>query len=304
MVRVRIPATTANLGPGFDVLGMALSLYNYIDMDFAVSGTDPAIEIVGEGKDKIPKDKENIVYQIAHKVFDKAGFSLQSTQSLKIKLENNIPAARGLGSSAAALVGGAVAANALIGNPLSEQELITMASDMEGHPDNVVPAMAGGITLCCQDDGEVLFRKINPPLELKAVAVVPSFELSTSAAREALPETVPLKDAVFNLGRLSLMLYGLQTGDMDLVKDTMKDRLHQPYRLPLVPGMNDVFEAALEKGAAGVALSGAGPTVLALGTPRNAASIGQAMEEAFAHYGIESCKKILNPESTGAIILV
>lgn len=299
MVRIRVPATTANLGPGFDVLGMALSLYNYIEMDIVSSGL--AIEIVGEGKGSIPEDTRNIVYQIALKVFDRAGFQ---HRGLRIKLENNIPAARGLGSSAAALVGGAVAANALSGNRLTEEQLIAIASDMEGHPDNVVPAMAGGITLCCQTEKEIVYRKIEPPEGLIGIAVVPSFELSTRAAREALPELVPLKDAVFNLGRLSLMLYGFQSGDMDLVKDTMGDRLHQPYRLPLVPGMDKVFEAALETGAAGVALSGAGPTVLALGHSNNAREIGEAMQRSFSKHGIDSGIKILNPEDTGAIILV
>ena len=301
MVRVKVPATTANLGPGFDVLGMALKLYNYVEMDLLPSCSDLVIEVSGEGKDTIPVSTENIVYQIALKVFTKAGFKING---LSIKLENNIPTARGLGSSAAALVGGAVAANALSGSCLSISELIDIASEIEGHPDNVVPAMLGGITLCCGVNGKTIYRKIEPPTEIVGIAVVPSFELSTKAAREALPQMVPLRDAVFNLGNLSLLLYAFQECDLQLIKEAMGDRLHQPYRLPLVPGMDKVFEAAVDNGAFGVALSGAGPTVLALGDEACCEKIGYSMQEAFFINGIESTVKFLAPDPTGAEILV
>ncbi|MGI6555246.1 MAG: homoserine kinase [Bacillota bacterium] len=298
MVRVKVPATTANLGPGFDVLGMALKLYNYIEMELAGSGLE--IEIFGEGEENIPVSTDNIVYRAAQKVFSRAGFK---ANGLRIRLENNIPAARGLGSSAAALVGGALAANALSGGHLSLSQLIDIASEIEGHPDNVVPAMAGGITLCCQLDGKITYRKIEPPEKLKGIAVIPSFELSTRAARESLPEMVPLGDAVFNMGRLSLLIYAFQKGDMDLVKEAMDDRLHQPYRLPLIPGMDRVFEAARENGAAGVALSGSGPTVIAFDSGELAAKIGLSMQEAFQERGIESTVKILEPDIDGAVIV-
>lgn len=299
MVRVRIPATTANLGPGFDVLGMALKLYNYVEMDLLDSGLE--IEILGEGRDSIPTSPENIVYKIARRVFRKTGFK---AGGLRIRLENNIPAARGLGSSAAALVGGAVAANAMSGGKMTLPELIDIASEIEGHPDNVVPAMTGGITLCCRIDEKITYRRIEPPQNIAGIAVIPSFELSTKAAREALPEMVPMKDAVFNLGRLSLLVYALQAGDMELVRRAMDDCLHHPYRLPLVPGMDQVFEAGLENGAAGVALSGAGPTVIALGDNRLSEKIGLAMQQAFLRHSIESTIKVLEPETTGATILV
>ena len=298
MVRVRVPATTANLGPGFDVLGMALKLYNFVEMDLLAAGLE--IEISGEGADHIPASSENIVYKIAQRVFSKAAFK---AEGLHIKLENNIPIARGLGSSAAALVGGAVAANALSGSHLTMSELIDLASEMEGHPDNVVPAMAGGITICCQLEEVTTFRKLEPHEGITGIAVIPSFELSTRAAREALPKLVPMEDAVFNLGRLGLLLYAFQTGDIDLVKEAMKDRLHQPYRLTLVPGMDKVFAAALDKGAAGVALSGAGPTVIAFGSMLLAESIGVSMKDAFQKQGIESTVKVLLPETTGAEIV-
>lgn len=298
MVRVRVPATTANLGPGFDVLGMALKLYNYVEMELLPSGLE--IEVSGQGEDSIPVSTENIVYKVAAEVFNRAGFK---AGGLRIKLENNIPTARGLGSSAAALVGGALAANALSGAPLAMSDLIDLASQMEGHPDNVVPAAAGGITISCRLNGRITYKRIDPPEGITAVAVVPSFELSTRAAREALPKTVPLDDAVFNLGRLSLLLYGFQTGDLQLIKETMGDRLHQPYRLPLVPGMDKVFEAAAANGASGVALSGAGPTVLAFGSRTNAEQIGCSMQRAFLKDGIDSSIKLLEPETAGAAIL-
>lgn len=297
MVRVRIPATTANLGPGFDVLGMALKLYNYVEMDLTDSGLE--IEIFGEGRDSIPASTDNIVYKAAQKVFFRAGFK---AAGLHIRLENNIPASRGLGSSAAALVGGAVAANALSGYSLDIQELIDITSKMEGHSDNVVPAMAGGITMCCQLEGKTVYRRIAPLEVIVGVAVIPFFELATRDARGVLPKMIPMSDAVFNMGRLSLLLHAFQTGDIDLMRETMEDRLHQPYRLPLVPGMDKVFETALEKGAAGVALSGAGPTVIAFCTPDLSGKIGGSMQEVFMNNGIESTIKVLEPELEGAQI--
>jgi len=298
MVRVRVPATTANLGPGFDVLGMALKLHNYVEMELLPSGLEIAIS--GEGSDSIPKSKENIVFLIAQQVFLRTGFK---AAGLRIRLENNIPIARGLGSSAAALVGGAVAANAISGGHLSVSELIHMSSRIEGHPDNVVPAMVGGVTICCQMEENTIYRKMEPPSDLVGVAVIPSFELSTRAAREALPTMVPLEDAVFNLGRVSLLLHAFHTGDTGLVGEAMGDRLHQPYRLPLIPGMDKVFHAAVETGAAGVALSGAGPTVIALGSCGLSEKIGQAMQVAFLGQGIDSTVRVMEPDNAGAEIL-
>lgn len=298
MVRVRVPATTANLGPGFDVLGMALQLFNYVEMDVMARGLE--IEILGEGKDSIPLSEKNIVYKIARQVFEKVGFE---PGGLRIRLENNIPAARGLGSSAAALVGGAVAANALSGGELSQSELVDLATEIEGHPDNVVPAMIGGTTICAKTENHITYKKILTPGSLTSIVVIPHFQLSTRAAREILPSEVPIKDAVFNLGRVSLLLYAFQTGDMGILKEAMEDRLHQPYRLSLVPGMDKAFQGAVENGAAGVALSGAGPTLIAFCVNGQAEKAGQAMQKAFLEHGIESTMKVLKPQLEGAAII-
>ena len=297
MVRVRVPATTANLGSGFDVLGMALRLFNYVEMEVLASGLK--IEITGEGRESIPASGENIVYKIAREVFQLAGCK---ANGLSIKMENNIPIARGMGSSAAALIGGAVAANTLCGNALSTSQLIDLASEIEGHPDNVVPAMIGGTTICAKIGRSITYRRIEPPAWLTAVVVVPHFELSTRIAREALPAKVPMEDVVFNMGRLSLLLYSFQNGDKDILREAMQDRLHQPYRLSLVPGMDKVFQEAVKAGAAGVAMSGAGPSVIAFCTNGQAEEIGKHMQGIFGEHGIDSSLKVLQPELEGAII--
>jgi len=299
MVRVRVPATTANLGPGFDVLGMALNLYNYVEMEEIDSGLEISVE--GEGSGKIPTCKDNIVCFIAQKVFEKVGYV---PRGLGIRLVNRIPIARGLGSSAAALVGGAVAANALSGGRLTTAELVNIVSEVEGHSDNVVPAMVGGFTICARKEGEVIFRRIEPPKGLKVVVAVPHFELSTSAARHVLPRRVSLGDAVFNLGRACLLVYAVQAGDLDLLGQVMQDRLHQPYRLSLIPGIEDVFAAAMEAGSTGVALSGAGPAVIAFITgDREAGRVKGAMKESFLRHNVDCTVRALRPEKSGAVIL-
>jgi len=298
-VKVRVPATSANLGPGFDVLGMALNLYNYIEMEETDGGLEISIE--GEGKGILPADSSSIVYEIARKVFELAGYS---PRGIKIKLTNSIPIARGLGSSAAALVGGAAAANALSGGRLSLEELINLASEMEGHPDNVVPAAVGGFTLCINTDDEgIIFRKIDPP-KVYAVAAVPLFELSTKKARDVLPRVVSIKDAVFNIGRTSLLVYAVQKGELQLLKNVMQDRLHQPYRVSMVSGMENVFEAALDAGALGVFLSGAGPTVVALTQVKSSiGKIKEAMKSTFLNHNVDCSLLELEPDAHGAVIM-
>jgi len=298
-VKVRVPATSANLGPGFDVLGMALNLYNFIEMEATDGGLEIFVE--GEGKGILPADSRSIVYEVAQKVFKTAGYS---PRGIKITLTNSIPIARGLGSSAAALIGGAVAANELSGGKLSLEELINIASRMEGHPDNVVPAAVGGFTICINTEKDgIIFRKIDPP-KVYAVAAVPFFELATKKARNVLPKMVSMGDAVFNIGRSSLLVYALQKGEFQLLKDVMQDRLHQPYRVSLVPGLEGVFEAALDAGALGVFLSGAGPTVIALVQEKDhIGRIKYSMKEAFSKHGVDCRLLELEPDAHGAVIM-
>ncbi|WP_366922333.1 homoserine kinase [Metallumcola ferriviriculae] len=298
MVRVRVPATTANMGPGFDTIGMALELYNYLEMDVIPSGLE--FDISGEGSESIPRDETNVVYQAAVRVFEKNG---DEPTGLKIKQENQIPASRGMGSSAAAIVAGMVAANELAGGKLTEGQLLELAVAMEGHPDNVAPAMLGGVVVSAVLDERLFYRKIKPPQQLSMVLAVPDFTLSTSIARDVLPLNVPVKDAVFNVSRASLLVLALIQEDYQLLGQMMDDKLHQPYRVNLVPGMQAVFDAAKRSGALAVALSGAGPALVAFVTDKDKCKlVGQSMRQAFSQVGVNCDTRHLAASPTGAQI--
>lgn len=294
MVRVQVPATAANLGPGFDCLGVALQLYNTVEVARANAGL--FIEVQGEGAAEIARDESNIVYRAALRVFKQTE---NVPRGLRIKLINNIPVARGLGSSAAAIVGGLIAANTLAGSKLSQKELLNLATAIEGHPDNVAPALLGGIVVTVPVDGEIKWVKINPPPGLKAVLAIPDFSIFTKTAREALPQLVSLQDTVFNLGRLALLLSAFYQGDLSLLPTAMEDRLHQPYRASLVPGMKKVLAAARLAGARGVCLSGAGPSLLAL-ADNNFELIARVMKETFQQNGVRARTLVLNITPVGA----
>jgi len=298
MVTLRVPATTANLGPGFDTLGVALSLYNYISM--VETDNNLLIKVEGDGAAKIPTDYSNLAYIAAAEVFQKVGYK---PKGLKIEMKNNIPIARGLGSSAAVIVGAMVAANYISGSMLSHDQILHMATCIEGHPDNVAPALFGGIAVSNQLDGETLYRKIPPPAGLSTVVAIPDYELSTQKSRSVLPKTVPLSDAVYNISRVSLLVWALINSDMELMGKVMDDKLHQPYRMPLIPGMDKVAQAAKDVGAYSVALSGAGPTVIAFCTRDNADKIGEAMKSTFMEHGVQCAIKYLSPEIEGVKIL-
>lgn len=296
MVRIQVPATSANLGPGFDVLGVALDLYNYVYIE-EMPGLD--IKVCGEGKDQISCGEDNIVYRAAQAVYLRVGLE---PSGFRIVLENNIPVARGLGSSAAAIAGGLVGANALLGNPLNLEELISMAVRLEGHPDNVVAAMVGGFIVAARCEETICYKRLDPPKSLHFQVAVPDFTLLTEAARYVLPQAVSLKDAVFNLGKTALLVAALASGDLETMGRAMDDRLHQPFRIDLVPGIQEVFAVAKESGALGVALSGSGPTVIAL-SDRSCSQVGLAMQKAFEKHGILSNVMELTVSQTGAVQL-
>lgn len=259
MIKVKVPATTANMGPGFDCLGAALAIYNIIEVEETNAGL--TIEIHDGSGDSIPTDETNLVYQAMKQVFDQAGYS---PKGLRIVLTNNIPLTRGLGSSAACIAGGMTAANVLAGNPLGMQQIIDMAVKMEGHPDNTLPALMGGITVACMEGEKVHYVKMTPPDKLKCAVMIPDFQLSTTQARNILPKTVSMMDAVHNVGRASLLVASLFTGNMENLMAATQDRLHQPYRKTLIPHWDEITSGAKRLGACGVFLSGAGPTVIAL----------------------------------------
>ncbi|OXS57954.1 homoserine kinase [Cohnella sp. CIP 111063] len=257
-VVVKVPASTANLGPGFDSLGMALSLFAWVSM---APAEQTRILLVGGNLEGVPEDKTNLIYEVAQAVFRKAGVDLPE---LEIGIRSDIPLTRGLGSSAAAIVGALVAANALTGYALSEDELFQMASELEKHPDNVGASLFGGIIAASWDGERADYVRIEPPEGLEVMAAIPEFELETKKARSALPEQVSMKDAVFNVTHSSLLTAALASGRLDLLSRAMRDRLHQPYRAALIPGMETILREAPDHGALGAALSGAGPTLLLL----------------------------------------
>ena len=294
MVRVQVPATTANMGPGFDCLGMALKLYNTVEM--VRTGAGLSIEVHGEGAFDIARDESNVVYRAALRLFKQVNCD---PGGLRIRLINNIPVARGLGSSASAIVGGLIAANILAGSRLSHRELLSLAAAVEGHPDNVAPAMLGGIIISTLVEGEVRYLKIDPPPGLKVAVAIPDFPLSTRSAREVLPQQVSMADAVFNLGRVALLVAAMQQGRLEFLSTAMEDRLHQPYRSTLVPGMKKVLAAARLAGARGVCLSGAGPTLIAF-ADSNLELIARVMKDTFLESGIKARALVLEPSPVGA----
>lgn len=293
--KVRIPGTTANCGAGFDAVGMACTIYNDLELTLMKDGKLD-IEVFGEGKGAIPVDERNIVWKAIQAVLHKVGLSYSG---IHIKMNNHIPLARGLGSSAAAIVAGLVAANKATGDQLTKHELLTMATALEGHPDNVAPAIFGGIVVSIMRGKDVQSLRFMPPVPLTMVVAVPDFTLSTKTSREVLPLKVPLKDAVFNVSRTALLVSALCQGEFGFLKYALDDKLHQPYRQKLIPGMQAVFQAAQLQGALGSVISGAGPSIIAF-TQQNAEAVGNAMVNAFKAYKITSHYLILDIDSDGA----
>lgn len=256
MVTVTVPATSANVGAGFDSLGLALSMHNVFTFEEA-----DRIHITSVDDTHVPGGANNLVYRSARAVYDQLGVPLKG---LRITQRNDIPMARGLGSSSACIVAGLLGANALLGKPLTQRQMLTLATAIEGHPDNVAPAMLGGFVTSVYDEGLVYTVKKNIDPDLAFAAFVPDFRLLTSKARAALPQMVSHKDAVYNLSRAALATAAFCDGDYGLLGVATKDSLHQRYRLPLIDGGDEVFELAQDMGAQAVYISGAGPTIIAV----------------------------------------
>lgn len=297
-VKISVPGTTANCGPGFDAVGIACTVYNDLELILAEQGI-LLIEIEGEGKEIIPTDEKNIVYQVVQKVLQKVG---KEYKGIHLKMHNRIPLSRGLGSSAAAIVAGIVAANAATGNTLSKDEMLDMATAIEGHPDNVAPAIFGGITISVMENKQARYLRFVPPGKLNMVVAIPEFNLSTHAARQVLPPTVSFGDAVFNISRAALTIGALCQGEFHHLRYALDDKLHQPYREHLIPGMQEVFSAALEHGALGVAISGAGPCLIAFAA-NQCEEIGNGMVKAFANNQITARYVVLSIDTEGAKVI-
>ncbi|WP_199617254.1 homoserine kinase [Paenibacillus alkalitolerans] len=294
-VRVKVPASSANLGPGFDALGMALNLYAWIDM---APAEKTKVTLLGGKMQGLPTDKSNLLYKIAQRVFAEAG---AGEMELDISFYSDIPLARGFGSSAVAIVGALGAANALIGHPFGQDDLFQLAAEIEGHPDNVGAALYGGIVAAVWDGARASHVRIEPHPRLEALAAIPSFELSTGKARAALPELVSRADAVFNLSHSSMLVAALATGHFGAIRTAMEDRLHQPYRAPLVPGMERCLREAADHGALGAALSGAGPTLIALVDTESdrKSELESFMKNTLAEHGVQADTVWLKPASAG-----
>ena len=255
-VKILVPATSANVGAGFDALGLALSLHNTVTME-----EGDKLDIMASDGSLVPTGTSNLIYRSAKAVYEQLG---KPIKGLRIRQENPIPMARGLGSSSACIVAGILGANALLGNPLTKWQMLTLATSIEGHPDNVAPAMLGGFVSSVFDEGQVFTARKEINEELAFAAFIPNFKLLTEKARAALPKTVDRRDAVYNLSRAALATAAFCDGDYELLRVATKDALHQQYRLPLIPGGERVFEIAWDLGAYAVYISGAGPTIMAV----------------------------------------
>lgn len=255
MIKVKVPATTANLGPGFDTLGLALNIYNIISFEEIDSG----VEILGVPDEY--NNEDNLIYKSMVKTFGEMGYK---TTGIRIIVEGDIPVSRGLGSSAACIVGGIVGACEIAKKKLAKEDILKIATEIEGHPDNVAPAIFGGLVISIVDGHNILYNSFNIEAKFKFLALIPDFSLSTEKARSVLPKNIAHKDAVDNVGRVSMLLSAFSNGRLDLFKYALRDNLHQPYRGKLMENYFDIMEKCEELGALGSYLSGAGPTIMSL----------------------------------------
>ena len=294
-VTVKVPATSGNLGPGFDCLGMALDIWNSISVNVGASG----FEIVGYGEEMLPRGEDNLVQRCFRMPFEEAGLRVPSAS---IVCRNEIPLDRGLGSSSAAVVGGLLAGNEICEGPLSLGRLLELASAVEGHPDNAAPALFGGCQIVVENDGSVTAASVPVPDGLNAVLFIPDVPMPTEQARGLLADDVRREDAVYNMGRVALLVRAFATGDLAHLATATEDRLHQPERQTIFPAMKNIFRAALGAGALGVFLSGAGSSVLALARDKEL-TIGYEMADAAAKSGIGGSVKVTCPTSRGAHVV-
>lgn len=296
--RVRVPATTANLGPGFDCLGLALDLWN--EVRFTLEGDGLTVSVEGERGAGLPRDANNLVVRAFSRLCAEAGVAAPA--GLSVRCDIRVPTSSGLGSSSTAVVAGLLGANALLGRPFDNARVLELAADIEGHPDNVAAALLGGLTIVVQQGDRLLTKKILVP-EVQVALAVPDLPFSTRSARADLPTHVSMKDAVFNLQRTPLVVEALRTGDYDLLSQVMDDRLHQAARLKLIPGGRTAWLAALEAGAAAVAVSGSGPSLVAFASrATDAARIARAMADAFVGEGVTAIPLGLRASAGGATV--
>jgi homoserine kinase len=295
-VRLSIPASIANLGPGFDCLALSLALYNDIELEMGARETQ--VEIEGEGADLLLADHSNLVLQAADRLILAAG---HQPATWHLRATNRIPPGSGLGSSAAAVIGGLAGANALLGSPLGVRALLELAGQFEGHYDNAAAALLGGlVAVSGRPDGPLVRRLASP--KIRVAVACPAIQLPTAMMRSELPPQVPLQNAVFNLGSALLTVEALRAGDYDLLGQAMQDRLHQANRSLHIPGIAEAEHAARASGARAVCVAGAGPALAAFAED-HIEVIAQAMQEAFARAGVEARCFALETDSAGVQLI-
>ena len=299
-IRIAVPATTANLGVGFDCIGAALTMIN--QFQFTAIESDRQLQITVEGKEanKVGKDETNLIYQSFLKLYQKIK---QTPPNVKIDIKLGVPLSRGLGSSATAIVGGLLGANHLAGNPLNQNELMAMAIAIEGHPDNVVPALLGNCQLSVANGDKWQVSSIPWHQEIIPVVAIPDFELSTEEARSVLPKSYSRNDAIFNISRMGLLLRGLATNNKTWLTTALADKIHQPYRQKLIVGYQELHSAAIDAGAYGMVISGAGPTLLSLTNSDRVQQVINSMSQTWSKLNIKADVRSLSIDTIGARVL-
>jgi homoserine kinase len=301
-IKVRVPATTANLGPGFDVFGAALSLYNEFEVEYVPEAKKTYFTLKGFGKKSLPKGEKNLFWQTMQKVFKVLGEDKYNLKNLNIIINTTIPLSGGLGSSASAIVGGIVLANSLCGNKLDKTQVADLAVKIEGHPDNVIPAIYGGVCICSKDGNHESVVQLPIP-KLKIILCVPVFKLRTKRSRQILPKCVNFQDLVFNTSRVALLTAAFCCSNFALLNMGMQDKVHQPYRSKMIPAMDEVLEVALSAGAYGACLSGSGPTLAAFCSAKDAVNVQKSMIKKWKRNSIRANAYLLDFDAKGAVAI-
>ena len=306
-ISVKVPATSANIGPGFDCMGLALPLYNEITVEEQVMpGSGIEINIIDENDAydilSIPKDENNIAYKAIELLYNFLG---QKVSDIRINIKTNIPVARGLGSSASVIVGGLVAANELLGRPADNALLLSIASEVEGHPDNVTPALFGGFCISSiEDDGSVIYTKIEWPENWKLTVLIPDYELDTRIARSVLPDCISIADASYNVRKCAMLVDAINRKDDELMKKCLKDKLHQPYRENLISGFKELQELLVNKDdILGCVISGAGPTILVISKDSGFENVQSEVKQVFENLNVNCEIKTFNIEKEGTKVI-
>lgn len=293
-MKIKVPATSANIGSGFDALGIALTMYNEVEIE-----ESDRLEITSLDDVAVPLGADNLIFQSACRLYRECGKA--APKGLRIAQSNVIPMARGLGSSSACVAAGLLGANYLLGKPLGREELVNIACSIEGHPDNITPALLGGLTAAAVENGRVYAVTLHVADKFRFAAFIPDFELKTSLARSILPASVPREDAVYNLSRSALMAGSLATGNVDNLRVAVQDKLHQPYRLGLIPGAEEIFDLSYEYGSYATYISGAGPTVMSIISRRHEEEFEAEMTGQLERRGLANWRvAILDVDSRGA----